>query len=724
MVLLLALIALAPPLYQRADAPVEDRIKDLLKRMTVEEKARQLDMYSGTEFIDKKLDDTHVAPDAHLREDVLKDRIGSLGMGSIHDIYPTPEIANAIQKWVIEHDRLGIPALFLEEGVHGYLGFGETVFPTSLAMAGAFDTQLAHDTSAAIAAEVRANGVHMILGPVLDVARDPRWGRIEEDFGEDPYLTGSLGGAYVKGMQGDSLATDHTVISEPKHFAGHGSPEGGLNTSPVHAGEREVRSIMLRSFEPAIREGHAMGVMAAYHEIDGVPCAGNSWLMTSVLRGEWGFRGFVLSDLGAINELWSRHHVAATREEAVRMAVTAGVDMQFYDFPHDVFQNALISKEMSREALDTAVSRVLRVKFELGLFDHPYVDPGLHPRVRRSEAHLNLSLKSAREAMCLLKNEGGLLPLKKDLPSIAVIGPNAASLRMGDYTAVQGVHAASMLDMIRQVSPKSQLLFDEGKDIDAAVAKAKQSSVVMLGLGERDGISGEGSDRSNLDLPDNQEALLEAVVATRKPVVLVLTNGRPLTISWAAAHVPAILEAWYPGEFGGLAIAETLFGDNNPAGRLPISFPRSVGAIPAYYNHDTSKDGKYVDGGMQALFPFGFGLSYTEFSYGNLQSLVKGTSATVSVDVTNTGTREGDDVVQLYLHADTSSVETPVRALKGFQRIHLAAGEKRTVTFRLTPYELEVWGAARKWSVEKGPRTIWVGGSSAASLRGKFVIGS
>lgn len=724
MVSLLALIALAPPLYQRADAPVEDRVKDLLKRMTVEEKARQLDMYSGTEFIDKKLDDTHVAPDAHLREDVLTQKIGSLGMGSIHDIYPTPEIANAIQKWVIEHDRLGIPALFLEEGVHGYLGFGETVFPTSLAMAGAFDPQLAHDTAAAIASEVRANGVHMILGPVLDVARDPRWGRIEEDFGEDSYLTGSLGAAYVKGMQGDSLATDHTVISEPKHFAGHGSPEGGLNTSPVHAGEREVRSIMLRSFEPAIREGNARGVMAAYHEIDGVPCASNSWLMTSVLRGEWGFRGFVLSDLGAINELWSRHHVAATREEAVRMAVTAGVDMQFYDFPHDVFQNALISKEMSRTALDTAVSRVLRVKFELGLFDHPYVDPGLHARVRRSDANLSLSLKSAREAMCLLKNEGGLLPLKKDLATIAVIGPNAATLRMGDYTAVQGVHAPSMLDMIRQLSPKSQLLFDEGTDIEAAVAKARQSSVVILGFGERDGISGEGSDRSNLDLPDNQEALLEAVVATGKPVVLVLTNGRPLTISWAAAHVPAILEAWYPGEFGGLAIAETLFGNNNPAGRLPISFPRSIGAIPAYYNHDTSKDGKYVDGGMQALFPFGFGLSYTTFTYGNLQTQVKGTSATVSVDVTNTGAREGDDVVQLYLHADTSSVETPGRSLKGFQRIHLAAGEKRTVVFRLTPYELEVWGAGRRWSVEKGTRTIWVGGNSTASLRGKFVVGT
>jgi len=714
----------AAPAYRQPGLPVADRVRDLLSRMTVPEKARQLDMYAGTAFIDKKLDNTHVAPDGRVQPAELEKLLGSLGAGSIHDLYPTPTVANEIQKWVIDHNRLGIPALFLEEGVHGYLGFRETVYPCSINLAATWDTALAQTTAGQIASEARANGVHMLLGPVLDVAREPRWGRIEEDFGEDAYLTGRLGASYVRGMQGDTLASDHTVISEPKHFAGHGSPEGGTNTSPVHAGEREVRSVFLRSFEPAIRESHARGVMAAYHEIDGVPCAGNPWLLTDVLRGEWGFGGFVLSDLGAIRELFDRHHIAATPGDAVRLAVRSGLDMQFYDFGHDVFQNALIEgirdHKISMAELDRAAGHVLSVKFELGLFDHPFVDAGLNERVRRMPAHLATSLASARESVCLLKNAGGLLPLRKGAGKIAVIGTNAVNARLGDYTADQEVHADTLVDAIRQVDPSA--ISDSGEDISQAVTVAQSADIVVLGLGERGGISGEGSDRSDLSLPDHQEQLLEAVVKTGKPVVLVLTNGRPLALPWAAEHVPAIVEAFYPGEFGSRAIAEVLFGYVNPSGHLPISFPRSVGSIPDFYNHDPSRGQVYVDGNGEPIWPFGWGLSYSTFAFSHAKATVQGHEVTVTVDVKNDSNREGDEVAQLYLRPETSSVEMPVRNLKGFSRIHLKAGETQTVTFHLGRSELEIWGSKRKWEVEPGRVRVWVGDSSRADLSTEFTL--
>ncbi len=377
----------------------------------------------------------------------------------------------------------------------------------------------------------------MILAPVLDLARDPRWGRVEEDFGEDPYLTGQFGLAYVHGVQGDSLNTDHTVIAEPKHFVGHGSPEGGTNTSPVHIGERELRMVMLRPFEPAIREGHAMGVMAAYHEIDGIPMTDDPFLLKTVLRKEWGFQGFVLSDLGAIKRLYTVHDVAASLPDAACIAIRSGVDMQFYDLDHDLFQKALIdcvhSGSLPAADLDRAVRSVLRVKFSLGLFDHPFVDPALNTKEHRSPAHLAVSLESARESMTLLKNENQLLPLSKSTQRIAVIGPNGNVARYGDYEKeANGLHI-SILDGIRTLLPNATVTFDDGKDIPDAVAKANDADVVIMGLGEKLGISGEGFDRSELGLPGNQEQLLEAVVSTGKPVVLVLENGRPLTIDWA-----------------------------------------------------------------------------------------------------------------------------------------------------------------------------------------------
>jgi beta-glucosidase len=570
----------------------------------------------------------------------------------------------------------------------------------------------------------------MILAPVLDLARDPRWGRVEEDFGEDPYLTGQMGLSYVRGAQGSSLNTSHALVAEPKHFAGHGSPEGGTNTSPVHIGERELRSVMLKSFEPAFREGHAMATMAAYHEIDGIPVTADAPLLKKILREEWGFQGFVLSDLGAIERLYKVHHVAATQQEAACAAIRSGVDMQFYDFPHDIFQNALIGcvheHTLSNEDLDRALRSVLRVKFALGLFDHPFIDPSLSDQVYRSRPHLAVSLRSARESMTLLKNDSHLLPLSKSIHDMAVIGPNADIARYGDYEKEKNGLHISLLDGLRKELPAATITFDEGRDIAAAVEKAKQAEVVILGLGEHEGISGEGFDRSNLDLPGNQEQLLEAVIATGKPVVLVLENGRPLTIWWAKEHVPAILEAWYPGEFGGQAIAETLFGDNNPAGRLSITFPRSTGQLPVFYNSDPSRNKKYTDDDGQPLFPFGYGLSYTTFRYERLtvQVAPEGMHGNirVSVEVTNTGDREGDEVAQLYLRQDTSSVETPERSLKGFSRIHLQSHETRTVTFTVPESELAIWNSEGKWVTEPGVFTVWIGGSSRADLTTKFTL--
>ena len=715
--------------YKQSELPMKRRVDDLLQRMTLEEKVRQLDLYSGARaLVDKHTDDTHAASDAVFLPDRAESLWGNLGVGGIHDLNPTPEQANTIQKWVIAHSRLGIPALFIEEALHGF--DTGTVFPAPINLSATWNPQVAQQTGAAIAAEARATGVGMILAPVLDLAREPRWGRVEEDFGEDPYLTGQLGLAYVRGAQGESLNADNTVVAEPKHFAGHGSPEGGTNTSPVHMGERELRSVMLKPFEPAFREGHAMATMAAYHEIDGIPITADPFLLKKILREEWGFQGFVVSDLGAIQRLYKDHRVAATPKNASCMAIKSGVDMQFYDFDHAVFQKALIDcahdGSLSQADLDRAVGSVLRVKFALGLFDRPFVDPALNPREHRSPQHLALSLESARESMTLLKNDGHLLPLSKSVRNIAVIGPNGNIARYGDYEReTNGVHI-SLLDGIRAFVPKATITFDAGMEIPAAVAKAKDADVVILALGEWQGISGEGFDRSTLDLPGNQEQLLEAVVATGKPVVLVLENGRPLTIGWAKQHVPTILEAWYPGEFGGQAIAETLFGDNNPGGRLTITFPRSVGQLPMFYNSDPSRTYKYVDNDGKPLFPFGFGLSYTTFAYDHLavQAPNPGSrdEVKVTVDITNSGDREGDEVAQLYVREDVSSVETPSRSLKGFSRIHLKPQETRTVVFHIPQDQLAVWNVEGRWVVEPGRYTLWVGGSSLASLTTSFLL--
>lgn len=720
------------PVYKRADAPIEERINDLLGRMTTAEKARQLDMYHGCDYVDKRRDHTHCAPGAHLVVSKAHKDWGELGVGSIHDLYPTPRLANEVQAWIINHNRLQIPAIFIEEGLHGYVGFGKTIFPQSINLATTWNRDIAHRTGAALAAEARADGVHMILAPVCGPSRDPRWGRSEETFGEDGYLAGQMALEYVRGAHGESLASEHSVIAEPKHFAAYSHPESGLNTAPAKIGRREMRMVMLKSFEPAIREGGAMAVMAAYNETDGIPCTSDRWLLTRLLREEWGFKGFVLSDLGAIRRLYDVHYVAATPQDAVLTALSAGVDMQFYDYDHATYQNAIIdavtSGRLKEAVLDRAVARVLRAKFMLGLFDRPFVDASLSKRVARSADHVKLSLESARQSMCLLKNDNNLLPLSRSIKRIALIGPNVAAVRTGDYTAPrQGIPLTSMLDGVRVVAgPGTEILFDEGREVEPAVAKAKQAEVAILGLGEHEGLSGEGHDRCELNLPGNQQALLEAVFATGTPVVLVLQNGRPLAIPWAAEHIPAILEAWYPGESGGQAIAETLFGVNNPAGRLPMTFPQRVGQLPVHYDAHPSKIGKYVDGSRLPLYVFGHGLSYTSFRYENLrvspQRLRPNQEARISVDVVNIGQVDGDEVVQVYLRDLVSSVETPVRSLKNFRRIHLKAGQRTTVDLNIAPDQLKLWDASGRWVAEPGDFEVTVGGSSAGGLKARFPL--
>ena len=715
--------------YQNADAPIEARVDDLLGRMTLQEKVRQLDMYAGaTSIMSRYSNKTHAAPDAMFVPAKAEAVWGEAGVGSIHDLNPTPEQSNAIQRWVISHSRLGIPVLFIEEGLHGF--DTGTVFPAPLGLGGTWDRQLLRAAGSSIGSEARATGVDMILAPVLNLARDPRWGRVEETYGEDPYLAGQMGLSFIDGAQGDGLATDDTVVAEPKHFAAYGAPEAGTNTSPVDMGERELRMIMLQPFETAVRQGHVMSVMAAYNEIDGVPMTANPFLLKTVLRREWGFKGFVLSDLGAIENLYKVHKVAATPQDAACMAIRAGVDMQFYDIPQDVFDRDLMGcvhdGSISEEDVDRAVRSVLRVKFALGLFDHPYVDPALEARVYRSPAHLAVSLRAALESMTLLKNEDHLLPLSRSTQRIAVIGPNGDKARYGDYEDHANGLKISMLEGIRELLPQATVSFDDGSDIESAVAKARSAQVVILGLGEWQGVSGEGFDRSGLGLPGNQEKLLEAVAAAGRPVVLVLENGRPLTIGWAAKHVPAILEAWYPGEYGGRAIAETLFGENDPGGHLAVTFPQRVGQLPDAYDADPSRVYRYIDSDGKPLFPFGFGLSYTTFRFDHLavKAPVAGSHGDIeaTVDVTNTGTLAGDEVAQLYVREDAGSVETPSRALAGFSRIHLAPGQTRTVAFHVPQQQLAVWNAESRWAVEPGAYTMWAGDSSLASLSAQFTL--
>jgi beta-glucosidase len=733
-------IAKALPPYKDSKLPVEQRVRDLLSRMTVEEKIRQLDMYWGKEVAHMKGPKADgPKTDGHEADawDPVKTAamLGASGAGSVHDLYPfTATVANDIQRYAMEKTRLGIPVLFIEEGLHGYSGLGSTSFPIPLQLSGAWDTALVFAVGRAIASETRAHGVDMLLAPVLCLPRDPRWGRTEETYGEDTWLDARNGVAMVKGLQGEGVDHPDAVISEPKHFAVHGIPEAGSNTSPVNIGEREARSAFLFVFEKAVREGGALGMMAAYSELDGIPCVDNRWLLTDVLRKEWGFRGFVLSDLGAIRMSLEEHHVAASIPDALAQTLKAGLDMQFYDWRHPVFlqsmMTALQQGLLTTEQLNRAVGDVLRVKFLLGLFDHPYTDVTLIEKTFHTPAHQALALQAAQESICLLKNDGNILPFNNTVHKLAVIGPLAMSTYLGGYSNDEA-KAISVLDGLDQRAaqamqsggPGLSIHYEPGYSdssgqdlLPAALDAIQQSDVAVVVLGEEPAIVGEGKDRAHLELSDRQLRLVKAVVATGKPTVALLSNGRPLCINWVAAHVPAIVETWFSGEQGGLAIADILLGRVNPSGKLPMTFPRAEGQIPFYYNHKPTSLHRYVDEKDSPLFAFGHGLSYTQFSYSDLKispaTMRPGATADVRVTITNTGSVAGAEIAQLYVRDLVSSVTTPLLALKGFGRVTLKPGESRTIHFPLGTDALSLWNREMKRVVEPGEFRIMVGSSS------------
>ncbi len=752
-----------PPPYKNPALPVADRVADLLSRMTPEEKVAQLTTELGWRMYTKHGD--QIEPSETFKKLLAQRQPGSLWALLRADPWTkvtlksglspkqSAQAVNALQQYAIDHSRLGIPLLLAEECPHGHMAIGATVFPTAIGQASTFNPALIHQMAKAIAAETRATGANVGYGPILDLARDPRWSRVEETYGEDPTLIRDMGLAMVRGFQGDNLAAPASIVSTLKHLAAHGIPEGGHNAAPANIGPRELHSAILPPFKAAVRAG-AGSVMSSYNEIDGIPCSSNHSLLTHTLRTQWGFQGFVVSDLYAIDALAGTQHVAPDASAAAALALHAGVDS---DLGARMFSSPLLQAvangQVSPETLDRSVARILRAKFLLGLFENPYADPAAAEKIIRSEEHRALARRVARESITLLKNADHLLPLAKDLPSIAVIGPNADSVynQLGDYTAPQSDGAVTtVLEAVRQaVSPNTTIRYAKGcairdpstKGFPEALDAARQSalSIVVLGgssardfntLFEGTGAakpsldasgadmeSGEGFDRASLDLAGPQLNLLKQIVAIGKPVVLVLIKGRPLILNWPADHVPAILDALYPGEQGGAAIADVLFGDYNPAGRLPISIPRSVGQLPVYYNHKPDARRDYLDQSAQPLYPFGHGLSYTQFTYANPRVTVQETEAdlsvTITIDITNTGPRLGDEVVQLYLRPHASSVTTPAIALKAFQRIAIKPNQTESISFRLTAPDLALLNRDMRWLVEPGSFTAMLGASSA-----------
>jgi beta-glucosidase len=734
----------AVPGYKNPKLPIEQRVADLLGRMTLEEKCAQLVPRRGNEIIDTT--GRYDEKNARQTGSQLLSPMAKIGS---HDaaIY-----RNAVQRYLVEKTRLGIPDMFAGEALHGFMSYGATSFPQALALASTWDPALVKRVFTAAGNEMGSAGVEWAFTPVLDLARDPRWGRTEETYGEDPYLGSRIGVAAIQGLQGpDFLIDRHHVMATAKHFAVHGAPEGGTNTAPGNYSERIVRESYLAAFQAAVMEAHAGSVMASYNEINGIPSHVNEWLLDRVLRQEWGFRGFVTSDGGGLQMLVQTHHIAADLADAARQSLAAGVD---YDLSNgSVFATLLdqVKKGTVPEwQIDRAVSRVLTAKFRLGLFENPYVDPDYAERITNCPEHRELAEKTAEKAIVLLKNEGNLLPLDlTKLKTIAVIGPNAADVHVGGYARDPG-HGVSILDGIRaRVGEAAKVVYAEGsritegqqgwigwvqdpvklpdaesqaKRLEEAVEAARGADVAIVVVGENERTNREAwsethlGDRDSLDLIGTQDALIKAIVETGKPTIVFLINGRPLSINYAAEHVPAILEGWYLGQEGGTAAARALFGDVNPGGKLPITFPHSVGQVPDYYNHKPSMNRGYLFVGRKPLFPFGWGLSYTTFKFENLRLEpaeigVQG-ETTASVDVTNTGAREGDEVAQLYIHQRLASVTRPVMELRGFERVTLKPGEKKTVRLKITPVELQMLNRDMHWVVEPGTFDVMVGPSS------------
>lgn len=750
--------------YRDASLPVEQRVGDLLSRMTLEEKVGQLRCTLAWNYYEIK--GNKVVPSAEFVKDLTEGHIGMLWATYRADPWTrkslanglTPTLAakagNALQKYVIEHTRLGIPLFLAEEAPHGHMAIGTTVFPTGLGLAATWSTDVAEAMGRVTAKEVRLQGAHISYGPVLDISRDPRWSRVEESYGEDPVLTGAIGAAVVRGLGGGQLSKPYSTLATLKHFIAYGTTEGGQNGNPSIVGQRDLLQTFLPPFRKVIDAG-ALSVMTSYNSLDGIPSTASDYLYTDILRRQWHFKGFVVSDLYSIDGIWETHHVAANLQEAGTMALRAGVDEDLGGKAYAELIDAVHRGQVSEAMVDSACARILRMKFEMGLFEKPYVDVKAAAQVGSAD-NAAVALDAARKLVTLLKNQAGTLPLRKDV-RVAVVGPNADNVynMLGDYTSPQPDGKVKTILMgIRDKVGADHVEYVKGcairdtlhTDIPAAVAAAKRADVVVVAVGGSsardfktsykatgaaeaditsvsDMDSGEGYDRATLTLLGRQQELLAALRQTGKPLVVVYIEGRPLDKSWAAAHADALLTAYYPGQEGGQAIADVLFGDYNPAGRLPISVPVGEGQLPVYYNKRAPKPHNYVEMSAAPLYPFGYGLSYTRFAYSNLSVTPQGSDYLVSFDVQNVGDRDGEEVAQLYLHDQVASVSQPMLQLRHFARVAIKKGATRRVSFTVTPEDLSIVNREMQTVVEPGDFDVMVGGSSDnLPLRGVITV--
>lgn len=742
--------------YKDATLPVEERVNDLLSRMTLEEKVGQLLCPLGWEMYE-------IQGDSVIPSDKFKQLMEERHAGMLWATYRAdpwtkktlenglnPSLAakagNALQRYATGHTRLGIPVFLAEEAPHGHMAIGTTVFPTGIGMAATWSPALIEKTGKIIAKEIRLQGGHISYGPVLDLARDPRWSRVEETFGEDPLLSAKIGEAMVQGLGGGKLASPYATLATLKHFLAYGIPEGGQNGNPSFVGIRELHENFLPPFKRAIDAG-ALSVMTSYNSIDGIPCTANSYLLTDVLRKDWKFRGFSVSDLYSIEGIHQSHFVAPTIEQAASMALSAGVDV---DLGGDAFLSLIDAVKEGRvdeTLVDTAVCRVLRMKFEMGLFENPYVNPLKAKNEVRTEKHIACAREVARASITLLKNSGSLLPLSKDIGRVAVVGPNADNRynMLGDYTAPQEQeNVKTVLDGILAKLSAAQVEYIKGcsvrdtlnAEIDRAIAAASHADVVIAVVGgssardfktsyketgaavaDKTSVSdmecGEGFDRATLDLLGKQNELLAALKATGKPLVVVYIEGRPLEKTWAAQHADALLTAYYPGQEGGNAIADVLFGDYNPAGRLPVSVPRSAGQIPVYYNKKAPQSHDYVELSASPLYAFGYGLSYTRFEYSDLCVTSQASDTyLVSFKVKNVGNYDGEEVAQLYLRDEYASTIQPLKQLKHFERFFLKRGEIKEIRFLLDRNDFSILNSTLEHVVEPGNFLVMIGASS------------
>lgn len=753
--------------YQNPKLPIQQRVSDLLTRMTLDEKVAQM------VSVNNEVKDSIVFENSgNINIDKVK-KLLPFGIGEITrpsetkggqsqtsnkkqaalTPYENAVLSNKLQKYFLEETRLGIPAIFHEECLHGLVAAYATSYPSPIAIASSFDRTMVENVYSRIAEETRLRGSHQALTPVVDVARDARWGRVEETFGEDPYLVSQIGIAAVRGFQGDGSFKDNKhIVATLKHFVGHGQPESGTNTGPVNLSERTMREVHFFPFKEIIQKAGALSVMPTYHEVDGVPVCANHYLLTDILRNEMGFKGFAVSDYFAIREMYARyginsHSVARDANHAAELAINAGVNMEL-PFPdcYKAIPDLLKQGRVSIETIDKLVGEILYVKFRLGLFDNPYTDPKQAQEFAESEANRKLAKEAALQSIVLLKNKDGFAPLNiQKTKSIAVIGQNADRKLLGGYSGEPTYYTTLLQGIKEKVGDKIKVTYSEGCRITIggswvedkvtypdpseekikiaeAVEVAKNADVVVLALGGNEQTSREAwniyhmGDRSNLDLVGMQYDLFNALYATGKPIMVVLFNGSPLSINNIQEKANTIYECWYLGQESGKAVADVLFGDFNPGGKLPITFPRSVGQIPVFYNHKPSARRGYVDGDITPLYDFGFGLSYTKFQISNLRlsknQIKSNEEVTALVEVKNTGDRVGDEVVQLYIRDEQSSVTRPVKELKDFERVTLQPGETKTVKLTITHEKLSFYDINMKYVVEPEDFTIMVGNSS------------